>query len=120
MVLEFTERGIYCPAADAYIDPWRPVPRALITHGHSDHARPGHGAYLSTAAAAPVIRHRLGDIRLETTGYGERHRMGDATISFHPAGHVPGSAQIRVEVGGEVWVVSGDYKTIDDGLSEPF
>ncbi len=120
MVLEFKEAGIYCPAADAYIDPWRPVPRALITHGHSDHARPGHGTYLATEAAAPVIRHRLGDIRIETTRYGVEHRMGDATISFHPAGHVPGSAQIRVEVGGEVWVASGDYKTIDDGLSEPF
>lgn len=120
MVLEFTESGIYCPAADAYIDPWRPVPRALITHGHADHARAGHGAYLATATAAPVMRHRLGDIALETTGYGVPHRIGDATISFHPAGHVPGSAQIRVEVDGEVWVASGDYKTIDDGLSEPF
>ncbi|OAN84274.1 DNA ligase-associated DEXH box helicase [Jannaschia sp. EhC01] len=120
MVLEFTEKGIYCPAADAYIDPWRPVPRALITHGHSDHARPGHGAYLATEGSAPVIRHRLGDIRMETTAYGTVHQIGDARISFHPAGHVPGSAQIRVEVGGEVWVASGDYKTIDDGLSEPF
>jgi putative mRNA 3-end processing factor len=120
MVLEFTEAGLYCPAADVHIDPWRPVPRALITHGHSDHARPGHGAYLSTGEAAPVIRHRLGDIRLDTVRYGETLRIGGATFSFHPAGHVPGSAQIRVEVGGEVWVVSGDYKTVDDGLSEPF
>jgi flagellar motor switch protein FliG len=71
MVLEFTEAGIYCPAADIHIDPWRPVPRALITHGHSDHARPGHGAYLATSGAAPVIRHRLGDIRLQTIEYGE-------------------------------------------------
>jgi len=120
MVLEFTPSGIYCPAAETYIDPWRPVRRALITHGHSDHARRGHGAYMATHAAAPVIRHRLGDITMETTAYGTRHRIGDATISFHPAGHVPGSAQIRVEVGGEVWVASGDYKTVDDGLSEPF
>lgn len=120
MVLEFTPSGIYCPAADAYIDPWRPVPRALITHGHSDHARSGHGAYLATAGTAPVMRHRLGDINLETTDYGVIHQIGDARISFHPAGHVPGSAQIRVEVGGEVWVASGDYKTINDGLSEPF
>ncbi|AHM05567.1 mRNA 3-end processing factor [Roseibacterium elongatum DSM 19469] len=120
MVLEFTEAGIYCPAADAHIDPWRPVKRALITHGHADHARWGHGAYLATEAAAPVIRHRLGDIRLQTTPYGAVHQIGDARISYHPAGHVPGSAQIRVEVGGEVWVASGDYKTVDDGLSEPF
>ena len=120
MVLTFTEAGIYCPAADAHIDPWRPVDRALITHGHSDHARWGHRRYLATEAAAPVIRHRLGDITLQTIRYGERIRMGAATISYHPAGHVPGSAQIRVEVGGEVWVVSGDYKTTPDGLSEPF
>ncbi|MEM7721606.1 MAG: ligase-associated DNA damage response exonuclease [Pseudomonadota bacterium] len=120
MVLEFREAGIYCPAADVYIDPWKRVERALITHGHSDHARWGMGAYMSTRSAAPVIRHRLGDIKLETTEYGVEHRIGDATISFHPAGHVPGSAQIRVEVGGEVWVASGDYKTVDDGLSEAF
>jgi len=120
MVLEFRDAGIYCPAADAYIDPWRPVDRALITHGHADHARPGHRRYLATEAAAPVMRHRLGRITLQTTRYGEIHRIGAATISFHPAGHVPGSAQIRVEVAGEVWVVSGDYKTTPDGLSEPF
>jgi putative mRNA 3-end processing factor len=119
-VLTFTDRGIYCPAGDFFIDPWRPVDRALVTHGHSDHARPGHARYLSTEAAAPVIRHRLGDIALATVRYGEVRRMGDATISFHPAGHVPGSAQIRIEVEGEVWVVSGDYKTEPDGLSEPF
>ncbi len=119
-VLTFTDRGIYCPAGDFYIDPWRPVDRALITHGHADHARPKMGRYLSTDAAAPVIRHRLGQIDLETVQYGAQQRIGDADVSFHPAGHVPGSAQIRVEVGGEVWVVSGDYKVVDDGLSEPF
>ncbi|MEM8591119.1 MAG: ligase-associated DNA damage response exonuclease [Pseudomonadota bacterium] len=120
MVLTFTERGIYCPAGDFYIDPWRPVDRALITHGHADHARPGMGRYLATSGAAPVIRFRLGDIGLETVSYGEVRRIGDAEVSFFPAGHVPGSAQIRVEVAGEVWVASGDYKVVDDGLSEPF
>lgn len=120
MVLQFTERGIYCPAGDFYIDPWRPVDRALITHGHADHARAGHGAYLATQSAAPVMRHRLGDIALETIAYGATRQIGNARVSYHPAGHVPGSAQIRVEVAGEVWVASGDYKTIDDGLSEPF
>ncbi|MFY0614408.1 MAG: ligase-associated DNA damage response exonuclease [Hyphomicrobiaceae bacterium] len=120
-LLTFTDRGIYCPAGDFYIDPWRPVDRALITHGHADHARPRMQRYLATQAAAPVIRYRLGeDIDLQTTPFGSPIRIGDATVSFHPAGHVPGSAQIRVEVGGEVWVVSGDYKTIPDGLSEPF
>ena len=119
-VLSFTDHGIYCAAGDFYVDPWRPVPRALITHGHADHARSGMGAYLATEAAAPVLRHRLGEIALETIAYGETRRIGGARVSFHPAGHVPGSAQIRVEVDGEVWVVSGDYKTEADGLSEPF
>lgn len=119
-VLTFTDRGIYCPAGDFYIDPWRPVDRALITHGHSDHARPGMGRYLATEGTAPVMRHRLGKITLQTTAYDTPLRIGDAEVSFHPAGHVPGSAQIRVAVGGQVWVVSGDYKTVADGLSEPF
>ena len=119
-VLSFTERGLYCPAGDFYIDPWRPVDRALITHGHSDHARSGHRAYLATHAALPVMRHRLGQISAEGLTFGETRQIGGALVSFHPAGHVPGSAQIRVEVGGEVWVVSGDYKLEEDGLSEPF
>ncbi|MDJ0825180.1 MAG: ligase-associated DNA damage response exonuclease [Rhodobacter sp.] len=119
-VLTFTDRGIYCPAGDFYIDPWRPVDRALITHGHADHARPGHARYLATEAAAPVMRHRLGEITLQTTPFETEIQIGDAKVSFHPAGHVPGSAQIRVEVAGETWVVSGDYKTDADGLSEPF
>ena len=118
--LTFTPSGIYCAAGDFYIDPWRPVARALITHGHADHARPGMGAYLATDIAAPVMRHRLGEIPLETIPYGETRQIGGATVSFHPAGHVPGSAQIRVEVGGEIWVASGDYKIVDDGLSTPF
>ncbi|MEM6478291.1 MAG: ligase-associated DNA damage response exonuclease [Pseudomonadota bacterium] len=120
MVLSFTDKGIYCAAGDFYIDPWRPVDRALITHGHADHARPGMARYLSTQAAAPVIRYRLGNISLETVAYGETRRIGDAEVTFFPAGHVPGSAQIRVVVNGEVWVASGDYKVVDDGLSEPF
>ena len=119
-VLSFTKNGIYCAAGDFYIDPWRPVDRALITHGHSDHARWGMGRYLATHAALPVMRHRLGDITAEGIAYGETRRIGDADVSFHPAGHVPGSAQIRVEVDGEVWVASGDYKVVDDGLSEAF
>ena len=119
-VLSFTDRGIYCAAGDFYVDPWRPVDRALITHGHADHARWGMGHYLATHQALPVMRHRLGDISAEGIAFGEVRSIGDARVSFHPAGHVPGSAQIRIEVGGEVWVVSGDYKVIDDGLSDPF
>ncbi len=119
-VLTFTDRGIYCPAGDFYIDPWRPVDRALITHGHADHARPGHRRYLCTDACAPVMRHRLGDISVETVKFGEIRKIGDTLVSFHPAGHLPGSAQIRVDVSGEVWVASGDYKVVPDGISEPF
>ncbi|MCE6961479.1 ligase-associated DNA damage response exonuclease [Cereibacter sphaeroides] len=119
-LLTFTDRGICCPEGGFHIDPWRPVERALITHGHSDHARFGHGSYLATEGSAPVIRYRLGEIDLSTIRYGERRQIGGVTVSFHPAGHVPGSAQIRIERAGEVWVVSGDYKTDADGLSEPF
>ncbi|MGB5864143.1 MAG: ligase-associated DNA damage response exonuclease [Sulfitobacter sp.] len=119
-VLTFTPEGIYCAAGDFYIDPWRRVDRALITHGHSDHARWGMGSYLATHDALPVMRHRLGEITAEGIAYGERRVIGGATVSFHPAGHVPGSAQIRIEVAGEIWVASGDYKVIDDGLSTPF
>ncbi|RVT84586.1 ligase-associated DNA damage response exonuclease [Rhodobacteraceae bacterium CCMM004] len=119
-LLTFTDRGIYCPDGDFHIDPWRPVDRALITHGHADHARDGMGRYLATEGAAPVMRHRLGDIRLDTVRYGETRTVGGVEVSFHPAGHVPGSAQIRVARRGEVWVVSGDYKVEADGLSTPF
>lgn len=120
MLLEFTEQGIYCPKADIYIDPWRPVPRALITHGHSDHSRWGNEHYLCTEAAMPVIRYRLGDVNIETVKYGEDRLINGVRFTFFPAGHIPGSAQIRVEYKGETWVVSGDYKLEDDGLSEPF
>ena len=119
-VLTFTDRGIYCPAGDFYIDPWKPVENALITHGHSDHSRWGMQRYLCTDIAAPVIKHRLGDITIDTIPYAESRQIGDAEVSFHPAGHVPGSAQIRVEVAGQVWVASGDYKTTPDGLSTAF
>lgn len=119
-LLAFNDRGIYCAAADVYIDPWKPVPRALITHGHSDHARWGHDHYLCTRSAKPVIRLRLGPIAVETVEYGEVRTINGVKFSFHPAGHIVGSAQIRVEYQGEVWVVSGDYKLDDDGLAEPF
>lgn len=119
-VLTFTKKGIFCPDGGFYIDPHHAVERALVTHGHSDHAYRGHKSYLCTDLALPVIRHRLGRIAAEGVAYGERRRIGDVTVSFHPAGHVPGSAQIRVERGGEVWVASGDYKVTPDGVCEPF
>lgn len=119
-LLEFKAKGIYCPPADVYIDPWKPVERALITHGHADHSRRGNKYYLCTESAAPVIRYRLGDIKLQTIKYGESLSIKGVKFSFHPAGHIIGSAQIRVEHKGEVWVASGDYKTESDGISEDF
>lgn len=121
-LLEFSSNGIFCPAAGVYIDPWRKVDKALITHGHADHARWGMGSYLCTETAAPVIKHRLNleNTSIQTAPYGEKIHINGVIFSFHPAGHVIGSAQIRVEHKGEVWVVSGDYKTEYDGISEPF
>jgi putative mRNA 3-end processing factor len=113
--------GLYCPAGGFYIDPWKPVDRAVITHGHSDHARIGSSHYLAATAGAAVLRHRLGaDIRLDTLAYGQAIQHHGVNLSFHPAGHVLGSAQVRLEYRGEVWVVSGDYKLEDDGTCTPF
>lgn len=121
-LLEFTDRGISCPQAGVYLDPWKPVDRALITHGHADHAHAGSGHYLCTPVTAPVIRHRLAlpDTAVQTAAYGQPVTINGVVFSFHPAGHLPGSAQIRVEHKGEVWVFTGDYKCRPDGLSEPF
>jgi len=112
--------GLYCAAGDFFIDPWRPVDRAVITHAHGDHARAGSARYLSAQPSASVLRKRLGDITLDTLAYGARMRVRDVTLSLHPAGHVLGSAQVRVEHGSEVWVVSGDYKLDDDPTCDPF
>ena len=120
-LLELTPQGLYCPAAAAWIDPWRPVPRALITHAHADHARPGCGEYWAIGASETILRQRLGaTINLIPVDYGQLHRIGDARMSFHSAGHVLGSAQIRLEAGGESWLVSGDYKRCADPSCAPF
>ncbi|MEO7887851.1 MAG: DNA ligase-associated DEXH box helicase, partial [Polaromonas sp.] len=112
--------GLYCAAGDFYIDPWRPVGDAIITHAHSDHARVGHGSYLAHTDSEGILRARLGDISLQTLPYGETLERRGVTVSLHPAGHVLGSAQVRVEHRGEVWVASGDYKTEADGTCTPF
>lgn len=112
--------GLYCPPGDFYIDPWRPVARAVITHAHADHARRGHGHYLAAAPAEGVLRSRLGEIELQTVAYGEVVEHRGVKVSLHPAGHVLGSAQVRVEHGGRVWVASGDYKLEADPTCEPF
>ncbi|MFY7974551.1 MAG: ligase-associated DNA damage response exonuclease [Rubrivivax sp.] len=101
--------GLYCPPGDFFIDPWRPVPRAVITHAHADHARRGHGRYLASAQGAGVLRARLGGIDLQTLAWGQGLYTNGVRISLHPAGHVLGAAQVRIEHRGEVWVVSGDY-----------
>src|SRR5438105_4018911 len=120
-LLEFTERGIYCQQADVYLDPWKPVNKALITHGHSDHAKFGHNYYLCTEGSKAIIEYRLNTTSpVQAAKYGERITINDVHFSFHPAGHIPGSAQIRVEYKDEVWVFSGDYKIENDGLSAPF
>jgi len=120
-VLSETADGLYCAAGDFFIDPWQPVARALITHAHGDHARPGSRAYLCTPGTAALLRRRLGaDTSTEAVAYGTRLRLGDVTVSFHPAGHVLGSAQIRIEADDGVWVVSGDYKRAADPTCAPF
>ena len=113
--LRVTEAGLYCEAGGFHIDPWQPVARALITHAHGDHARRDSAAYLAVADGLPLLRARLGDTAsIETVGYGEMRRIGSVDVSMHPAGHVLGSAQIRIAHAGRVTVVSGDYKLAAD------
>ncbi|MCF8238505.1 MAG: ligase-associated DNA damage response exonuclease [Saprospiraceae bacterium] len=120
-LLVFSPQGIYCPKADIYIDPWKPVQKAIITHGHSDHARKGHEKYICAPLTLPVLRHRLGkNIQAEALPFGKTLTVHGVHFSLHPAGHIPGSAQVRVEHKGEVWVVTGDYKLHSDPISEPF
>ena len=118
-LLQFTDRGIYCEKADVYLDPWKPVHKAIITHGHGDHAVSGHDHYLCTEIAMPVIKYRLNPSSIETLRYGEGIKINGVHFSFHPAGHIPGSAQIRVEHQGDISVFSGDYKLQRDGISTP-
>ncbi|MFM1878018.1 MAG: hypothetical protein RLZZ241_884 [Bacteroidota bacterium] len=119
-LLKFTKKGIYCPIADVYLDPWQPVPKALITHSHSDHARFGSTRYITCADNVPILKYRLGPVSVHGIPWGKTTRINGVNFSFHPAGHILGSAQIRVSYKGEVWVFSGDYKTENDQLSVPF
>lgn len=119
-LLEFTDKGIYCAKGKFYIDPWKPVDDAVITHAHADHAYVGHKHYLAHHLSREVLYYRLGEINLQTVEYGETVMKNGVEITLFPAGHVIGSAQIRVVSQGEIWVVSGDYKTEDDGVCAPF
>jgi putative mRNA 3-end processing factor len=120
-LLELTDSGIYCRIGNFYIDPWRPVEKAMISHAHFDHARPGSKTYLATEDSKNILRMRLGtEIDITAAPYGETLHINGIKLSLHPAGHVLGSAQIRIEYNGQVWVVSGDYKTEADSTCAPF
>jgi putative mRNA 3-end processing factor len=116
-----SDAGLFCPAGGFHIDPWGSVERALITHAHGDHARAGSRAYLCATPCRPLLERRLGsDARIESIDYGARLTLGAITVSFHPAGHILGSAQIRVEGPDGVWVLAGDYKRAADPTCAPF
>jgi putative mRNA 3-end processing factor len=116
-----TDAGLYCAQGDFFVDPWLPVQRAVITHGHADHARPGSTSYLTARPGGGVLRQRLGpEAAIESVAYGATVSMNGVRLSLHPAGHVLGSAQVRAESQGEVWVISGDYKTTSDPTCAAF
>lgn len=120
-LLELTPSGLFCRQADIFIDPWKPVDKAVITHAHADHSRWGMKHYLAHQMSEEVMRLRLGeDIALETLRYNQAIEINGVKLSLHPAGHIPGSSMVRLEYKGKVTVVSGDYKTEDDGLCDPF
>jgi putative mRNA 3-end processing factor len=120
-LLRLTDRGLYCQAGDFFVDPWGSVDRAVVTHAHSDHVVWGCRAYLTSAEGVGVLRSRLApEARVGGLPYGQRSSINGVIVSLHPAGHILGSSQVRVEHGGEVWVVSGDYKTDPDPTTTPF
>jgi putative mRNA 3-end processing factor len=120
-LVEWTENGLYCRAGGFYIDPWRPVPKAVITHGHADHARWGCDEYLCAAEGEPVLRARLGEsVRLRALDYAVPLDINGLKLSLHPAGHILGSAQVRLEHRGKVVVATGDVKTDADATCRAF
>jgi putative mRNA 3-end processing factor len=120
-LLRIDGRGLYCAAGDFHIDPWQPVKTALITHAHGDHAHQGNETYICSQDSRPLLRHRLGaEEEINAVAYSHEFKLGDVKVSFHPAGHILGSSQIRVEYDGQVWVVSGDYKRAHDPTCKPF
>jgi putative mRNA 3-end processing factor len=120
-LIKLTEKGLYCERGDFYVDPWLPVKKAVLTHAHADHTYRDSLNYLVPAEGERLSRIRLGDgASIATQKYGETTEIGGVKVSFHPAGHVLGSAQVRVEYKGEIWVVSGDYKLMPDATCAPF
>lgn len=120
MLIDFTDKGLFCARGQFYIDPWQAVDKAIITHAHSDHARGGSKYYLCHHDTKPLLQLRLGDNNYESISWNEPIYINGVKVSLHPAGHIIGSSQVRVEYRGEVWVVSGDYKTENDGISGQF
>jgi putative mRNA 3-end processing factor len=120
-LLTDAREGLSCASGGFHLDPREPVPLAVVTHAHADHAVPGSSRYLCPSPSVPLLRHRLGpEAAIEGVPYGEARALGETRISFHPAGHVLGSAQVRIEGGGEVWVATGDYKREPDPTCAPF
>lgn len=119
-LITFTDKGLFCEQGDFYIDPWRPVNRAVITHAHSDHARAGSNHYLCHRLTRPLLELRLGPGDYQGMEWGEGIFLNGVKLSLHPAGHIIGSSQVRIEYKDEVWVISGDYKTENDGISGVF
>jgi putative mRNA 3-end processing factor len=119
-LISFTDKGLYCQQGNFYIDPWKPVERAIITHGHGDHAYFGHKYYLCHTYTKPILQLRLGENNYQTLNWNETIYLNGVKVSLHAAGHIIGSSQIRLEYNNEVWVVSGDYKVEDDGISGTF
>lgn len=114
------EKGLYVPMADVYLDPWKKVNKALVSHIHADHCRYGNKQYICPKRSLPILNRRIGPVEVCAYPYGEEFSINGVQFSFHPAGHIPGSAQIKVQYRGDTWVYSGDYKTEDDGLSHAF
>jgi putative mRNA 3-end processing factor len=120
-LITLTKSGLYCVQGDFFIDPWLPVDKAIVTHAHADHTYRGNQKYLVPKEGERLSRIRIGDdAQIETSSYGKTVNINGVKVSFHPAGHVLGSAQVRVEYKGEIWVVSGDYKLTPDATCAPF
>ncbi|MBE8714959.1 ligase-associated DNA damage response exonuclease [Sphingobacterium hungaricum] len=120
-LLTVNQKGLYCKQADVYLDPWKPVDTALISHGHSDHMRWGMKNYICQEQTVPILNLRIGaENNVRAVAYNDPFEINGVKISFHPAGHIIGSSQIRLEYEGEVWVFTGDYKIVSDGVSQPY
>lgn len=120
-LIRLTDAGFYCPAGDFYIDPIRPVKKAVITHAHADHAQAGHQYYLAHPHTVAFMQHRLGkEFYYESLSYHEEKHIGEVSVVFYPSGHVPGGAQVLLTHKGQKWLITGDYKLEDDGLAAPF